>query len=558
MAENVLETRILLRYGTYQQWMNSNVILQIGEAGICAFPKSYTLEGLSNAQPDYTPPAIGIKIGDGYHRFDELPWVQAVAADVYNWAKSSNKPTYTAQEIQGLQSYVENLVQGDVEVTIAPRIYQLVRGTGDNSNKYYLQYKENNEDGNWIVDTSTSIDLSDLAKLVEWVSREDLEDYPTLISRTATQIRYFLERLAYTDTEQSGYFVTAVSQANGKIEVSRARPTFNDITGVLNVSAGGTGLSSVPQDTVLVGTATPNLLAARPIAETVANNDYLVPNYLMKSYVESLTAGVTGAMHFIGEATVVIIPNSNVDPRINDYDFSAARPGDVILSEQKEFVWTGAAWNLLGDEGSYAVKGSITNVDISPEAAIDPAKINGLISLLDAKVDKESGKSLTSHDLTDELYEKLLSIENGAQQNTIEHIFLNDTEIQPVTINGLTRSINLAINPFTEENQLKLDSIEEGAQVNTIESIYINSVLQPIDHSNKQVNITIDQAALNLNVLEGAEVPADTPNVAYEQVEQKNKKLQLARITVTGNVVDLTQTNDTYILLDCGTSTTVI
>jgi len=49
--------------------------------------------------PENTPPAIGIKIGDGKRYFYQLPWVQAVAADVFRWAKAANKPTYTAQEI---------------------------------------------------------------------------------------------------------------------------------------------------------------------------------------------------------------------------------------------------------------------------------------------------------------------------------------------------------------------------------------------------------------------------------------------------------------------------
>ena len=161
MAENILETKILLRYGSYQQWMNSDVILYQGEAAICAFPRDRTIEGLSNSQPDYTPPAIGIKIGDGVHYFYELPWVQAIAADVYSWAKTSRKPTYTAQEISGLQSYVENLIGGGSggDITIAPRIYQLVRGQDENSNKYYLQYKENTAESDWVIDTSVSIDL---------------------------------------------------------------------------------------------------------------------------------------------------------------------------------------------------------------------------------------------------------------------------------------------------------------------------------------------------------------------------------------------------------------
>jgi len=66
MAENILETRILLRYGTYNDWMNSEVILKRGEAAIATFPNRVrVIESLSDSSPDNTPPAIGIKIGDG-------------------------------------------------------------------------------------------------------------------------------------------------------------------------------------------------------------------------------------------------------------------------------------------------------------------------------------------------------------------------------------------------------------------------------------------------------------------------------------------------------------
>jgi len=44
MAENVLETKIRLRYGTYSQWMNSDVILLLGEAAICAFPRNRVID----------------------------------------------------------------------------------------------------------------------------------------------------------------------------------------------------------------------------------------------------------------------------------------------------------------------------------------------------------------------------------------------------------------------------------------------------------------------------------------------------------------------------------
>ena len=126
MADNILETKIQLRYGTYSQWMNSDLILLKGEAAICAFPQERVVDQLSNTTPMNTPPAIGLKIGDGFSYFYQLPWVQAIAADVYNWAKSEVKPTYTATEISGLQSYIEDNFHITGDITIAPRIYQLV------------------------------------------------------------------------------------------------------------------------------------------------------------------------------------------------------------------------------------------------------------------------------------------------------------------------------------------------------------------------------------------------------------------------------------------------
>ena len=586
MAENILETRILLRYGTYSQWMNSDVILKVGEAAVASFPRDRVIDGLSNSTPENTPPAIGIKIGDGIHYFYELPWIQAVAADVYNWAKQSYKPTYTAQEIQGLQSFVESLIGGDVEVTIAPRIYQLTRGVDDNYYKYYLRYKENNENAQWVIDTSTYIDLSDLAAIVEWLGRTNIDEYPSLITRTAEQIQYFLGTLNSTDSAQDHQFVTSVSETSGITTVERARPYFTDIAGTALVSQGGTGRTTLTEDYVLVGNGTEPVKLI-PIADTIANNNHLVPNNVIKAYVDNATAGLSSAMHFIGEASVVITSNSSVDPRIGGYVFANAQPGDVILYDYKEFVWTGSNWRLLGDEGSYAVRGSIRDADIDNEAAIQQSKIAGLDEAFESKVDKIDGKSLTSNDFTDELKQKLEEIEAGAQRNSIEHILLNGSEIRPTTIEDVPNTINLQINEFNINAQNKLANIEAEAQVNkiekivydgeevsidanktvsiisnphtehenVIESIYINDI-EWAPNNNKEVRIILDQAALNLNVVEGAIVPNEQGGTT--EVQQTNKKLVLEKIAVTGDVKDLSQTNDTYIILNCGSSTEVI
>ena len=585
MAENVLETRIQLRYGTYNQWMNSDVILKQGEAAICAFPRERVINQLSNAAPENTPPAIGIKIGDGKSYFYQLPWVQAIAADVYNWAKQEEKPRYTAQEIQGLQSFIENLISGDTGVTIAPRIYQLVKGTGVDSDKYYLQYKENTEDGDWIIDTSSYIDLARLTKIYNWLGESNIEEYRSLINRTAEQIQYFIDHLNKTDNAVNKQFVTSVSETSGIINVERSTINYDDINGQVSVEHGGTGQTSLQEDAVLIGNGT-NPIKYRQIAEEVANNNYLVPNYVLKSYVDTATSGLTGAMHFIGEASVVITNNSAVDPQIGGYDIANAQLGDVILYDAKEFVWTGANWRLLGDEGSYAIKGSIRNADIDPDAEIDQSKIANLAQTFDTKVDKVEGKSLTSNDFTDGLKQKLDEIEEGAQRNTIEHIFLNNNEIPTSTVNNLTRSIDLQVKEFDDSSRTKLEGIQAEAQVNKIEKIkydgeeltpdenkVVNIISNPhtehenkieaiflngvewAPNANKEVRIILDQAALNLNVLEGAQIPNGN---SKQEVEQINKKLQLARIAVTGNVSNLIQTPDTYITLDCGSSTEVI
>ena len=601
MAEHTIETRILLRYDTYSNWMNSNVILKQGEAAIASFSHDRTIDGLSNDRPENTPPAIGIKVGDGFHYFRELPWVQAIAADVYTWAKQSSKPLYTAQEIQGLQSFVENIAHVSGEITIAPRLYQLVQGTDENANKYYLQYKENNEDGEWIIDTSSYIDLENLSKIYNWLGPTLINDYPTMTIRIAEQIQYFINKLNKTDSSVDNQFVTAINETNGLITVSRARPTFANISGTASVSQGGTGLTSLEYDSVLVGNGT-NPVSLRPIETSLINNNNLATNRAIIEYINEATAGLTGAMHFIGEATVEIRNGSVVNPRIEGYNFSNVQPGDVILFGSQEYVWSDG-WTLLGDEGSYAVKGSITDADIAEGAYISQYKIADLTADLNSKVDKVTGKQLSTNDYTNEQKEKLLNIEEyaqrniiehiyvngvealpttvegnpkslslrvsalteeeeekvasvelGAQVNKIEHIFLNEEELTIETIKNLPKSVNISLTEFTEEEKTKLSGIENGAQANTIESIYINGTEQ-VPNQQKQVRITIDEAALNLQVIKGARVP----KVAFGEYEDvditSDKKLELSRIAKTGNIADVVQTAYTYVILDCGSST---
>lgn len=82
------------------------------------------------------------------------------------------------------------------------------------------------------------------------------------------------------------------------------------------------------------------------------NSTDLPTTNAITSYVDGKTAGLTGAMHFQGEVNAI-------PPASGTYV-----AGDVVLlaSTNKEYVYDGTNWILLGDEGSYALKTNTASV----------------------------------------------------------------------------------------------------------------------------------------------------------------------------------------------------
>lgn len=179
--------------------------------------------------------------------------------------------------------------------------------------------------------------------------------------------------------------------------------------------------------------------------ESIVNKKYVTDT------VATATAGLTGAMHFKGKLDAL--------PTAADYD-----AGDVVIVGQKEYVLLDDAgtksWSLLGDEGSYAVKGSITNADIATNAAIAQSKISGLTNALAAKLDattaastyvaKENGKSLVD----DVEIARLLNMETGAQANKIESIKAGGTAL---TI-AADKSVNIPAATASAFGVIKVDN----------------------------------------------------------------------------------------------------
>lgn len=131
MATTKLQTRILNKISTWTEWesVKSTFKPLRGEICIVEIPSGTSATGL-------TPPATGIKVGDGQHFFGELPWIQAIAGDVTAWCKENmadfdkfkaQVAAAVADSEGGLQDAIDGLGQRvtNLETTV---------NTGDNSN----------------------------------------------------------------------------------------------------------------------------------------------------------------------------------------------------------------------------------------------------------------------------------------------------------------------------------------------------------------------------------------------------------------------------------------
>lgn len=364
---STLNTRIQLKCDTYENWQANDIVLMNGEIGLCVIP--------ADTGAVQSEPTVIAKIGDGTKKFSELDWMSAKAADVYAWAKSATKPTYEASEITGL----EDFISGEVKDTNTQ--YQIVQ----NGNLgFKLQKKDIGDPDFTDVNTITLVAptlapgsangtvayngadvavtglkdaaYSTVADIIAQVTGPaEPEEPATGADNTIAGAKAYADEkvaaLDFTDSAVEHQFITAVNETDGVVSVVRAQPAVADINGL------DTALAA-KQDTVVFNTA---YNASSNKAATMTD-------------VTNAVSGLSGAMHFVGTSTT--------DPAGGTVTISeevyTGKSGDVVLYNQKEFVYNGTNWIELGDETSYAVKGSIKDVDIAADAAIAASKVAGL------------------------------------------------------------------------------------------------------------------------------------------------------------------------------------
>lgn len=400
MATNTLKTRIQLKYDSLTNWNASTFAPLAGEMCIAIIPNA-TAGDTTVGSPDSTglsPYAIGVKVGDGTHTFAQLPWIQAIAGDVYAWAKAADRPSAT--NINVTSSNTTKTIQQaitDIESSIGGIVASGI--SADALSEALSQLQEQ-----LAGDTRTIFESNPLNE-----DDPPVATYPTQIIRTLVQ---------------NGLSVTATSSALTEADL----PSIH-----LN-----------------------------KISDLAFNTTYDQTNNkaaTMADIVNYVGDKLSKVLIFKGVSTTPIaegLVEGSTYPTINGTTISDLSVGDVVLyratktigtetvTSDLEFVWTGSTtgWELIGDEGSYALRGSIKKSDL---ATALQTEIDGKLSSTDA-ASTYVAKNGTDRLMTAAEGTKLAGIATGAEVNVLESVSVNGT---PLTITN--KGVNVTI-PLTTIN----------------------------------------------------------------------------------------------------------
>lgn len=256
--EQILKTKIRLRYDSFDHWSKCTEPLLEGEIAVAYLGESVSKDEYLKTHPSHanTHPVM-FKVGPGI--FNDLPWASALAADVYGWAK---KAQGAAEDIKVFESKYNSL--NDKTVTAA-------------------------------LDSLAG----DIAALVG-------DGNGGSISELITEA---INKLDYTDKAVEGEYVSAVSEVDGVISVSRkALPTYTLSTGAANgtvklndteVAVAGLGSAAYKDESAFVASI------SNANASIAVSGDITAPQIAV-----ALSTATDNAITLENDGLKVVIPNA--------------------------------------------------------------------------------------------------------------------------------------------------------------------------------------------------------------------------------------------------------
>lgn len=433
---HTLNTRIKLKYDSYENWIAKDPVLLAGEVAIATVATTDASENMTHANL----PNVVIKVGDGSSKYSELKFVSALAADVHSWAKAAEKPEYTADEIDGIKEYIDGVIGDHAEIQDTNTTYSMAPIDGE-EHKWGLYSKEKGVEGKTLVYT---LDLTSFDGRLD-----DIEAALGTDGSVAQAIANAIDALDYAGGDFGEHkFATKIVENNGVIEATYAQPVIADVDGLqdaldakqdnlafeatYDATNNKVALKSTVTDAVAaiakteteetgkfvthmtqangVVTTVRRALAesdipALSIAKTTGLQDALdakqdnleiADNYNPETNkvatVATVTAAVAdlnGAMHFEG----VVEKDPTTFTTEENGAYSA---GDVVLFGIYEYVYDGAKWWPLGAEGIYQLKADAKTEHEALEKEIDDLDAAKQDNLgFEGEYNKETNKVVT-------------------------------------------------------------------------------------------------------------------------------------------------------------------
>lgn len=504
MANTTFNARLKLKYDTYSNWTTNNPILLAGEAAVAVVPAA---TGAVAQEP-----AVLIKIGDGSKHFNELAFISSKAADVYDWAKASTKPTYAASEISGLSDYISGEIQ-DTDTQ-----YKIEADAG-NARKFYLYSKPLN--GSWGTTPVSTIEIPETVYTLATGSANGT------VSFNGSDVAVKgLGSAAYTNAnayDASGSadaaLASAKSYADGKdAAIAAAKKAGDDAQADVDALAGKVG--TVPESKTVV-----QMIADAQAAATYNDTE--------------VKAGIKANADAITKLNGTSAVEGSVDKKVADAinEFATKVSDDQTVNTFKELIDYAAdhkdEYSTLSGEvqanktaiatlnGKDTDAGSVAK---TVKDAVDAAQAT-LQGNIDKKVDKVEGKGLSTNDYTTDEKTKLEGIATGAQVNVIETVKVNGVALTPTA-----KAVDVTVPTGALASK---DKVSETDLVDALAT---------------KINGKLDASAVTGDLL--------THNASEFAAADHNHDDTYSKLDHNHKIDDLEQS--AYIIFDCGTASTII
>ena len=547
MANKTFNTRLKLKYDTYTNWHTKNPVLLAGELAICVVP--------ANSNQATNEPAVLMKCGDGTSTFNELGWISGLSADVYGWAKSENKPTYSANEISGLSNYIAGQIQ-DTDTQ-----YKIEADAG-NARKFYLYSKPLN--GSWGSNPVSTIEI------------------PETVYTLATGTANGTVKFNGTDVAVKGLGSAAYTNANAYDAAGSAQTAENkakayadgkDAAIAAAKKAGDDAQADVDALAGKVGTVSGSKTVVQMIADAQADVDAL----------ETKVGTVSD-----GKTVVQMIADAKADATYDD----TALKGRVTATETAIDTLNGNGDGSVKKQVADAVAGIVAD---APEAYDTLKEISDWISThasdasaMNSQINTNknaiatlngTGEGSVSKAVADAKSEVQSSIDTHAGNTTV-HITANErtawngkTTMSAVEAKGYQTAAQvkaIKVNNATAADKLNTaraisltGDATGSADFDGSEAISIAVTVADDSHNHVISNVDGLQDALNAKA-----TPADiTAAIGKLDVSDTAAAGQVVsavseadgKISVTRRQVKIDELGqDAYIIFDCGTSSTII